>query len=788
MKESLFTTPHKDYETNFALDAQREMDHRDAIKSFRSSASIESILPRMSMMDDLQAIRKVRSSVFKPTSEKPKVKQQGIHYLGKISEKDLRFVSRCAQMILRKNVLSTVNDGIPQNMYQKNPQPLSLCILDSETEQIGNYLIKKYICNSKLGGTDSSDCPDIKDIQGPLELIQKVKMSKGTTIQRRRIKANVQKTEKQVIEEKRLKEMKKLNKLTMHCSSVMNTCQAIVNPDCSKPDSNKSKGMRDSIAYVLSHRIERENPPPPKETAAAMVVRRSRQLQEDGLIYFQCSNIPTTASKKVKVVTVEFAGVKFWASVKSGREFLNLIQKAVFSSIFKDFRNTNHIIICEEKYSFTPDTFKALTREKRESSEAVDVSHLKTSEEMLSMETYSRSALIRTAQGKKLASSFLAANINEIKLDRKCTVDIDSEFLLSECLCTDKLHHETTPCKQHAVPVQAVFGEDGGHIETKKLTTIRQRKGEAELAQTDWLPFIFPELDEDDAVLGYVTSGDIDALPIHILAVAEYWPRLPNKTFKNDVFLLLKKPKKDMKPDLYCITKIVETLEIENTNPDIGVIVAFILCIGGNDYIPKFHGISHLQWMKAIVENKTYCDNLFLIMRHEHTHAIESISVNEEVYVRILKDLYCPKKLQSGNLTYEEVRQMSIKLPGKEMKIPQQWLPPLSAIQKILCLIQSQLDYLLTVCKPEADLPDFIGNGGLRRTKEGDIVYDLGEDVRYNNENELTTIPEDVLQERIGHVSRIIRQRNKKRDLSESPQKEDSRRGAKRIPSTSTPR
>ena len=138
------------------------------------------------------------------------------------------------------------------------------------------------------------------------------------------------------------------------------------------------------------------------------------------------------------------------------------------------------------------------------------------------METYSRSALIRTAQGKKLASSFLAANINEIKLDRTCTVDIDSEFLLSECLCTDKLHHEKTPCKQHAVPVQAVFGEDGGHIEMKKLTTIRQRKGEAELASSDWLPFIFPELDEDDAVLGYVTSGDNDALSIHILAVAEY--------------------------------------------------------------------------------------------------------------------------------------------------------------------------------------------------------------------------------------------------------------------------
>ena len=258
------------------------------------------------------------------------------------------------------------------------------------------------------------------------------------------------------------------------------------------------------------------------------------------------------------------------------------------------------------------------------------------------------------------------------------------------------------------------------------------------------MPYIVPDLEEDDSVLGYVTSGDIDALPIHILAVSEYWPRLPNKKFKNDVFLLLKKPKKDMKPDLYCITKIVETLEIENTNSDIGVITAFVLCIGGNDYIPKFYGISHLQWMKAIIENKTCCDNLFLIARQEHTHAIESISVNEDVYISILKDLYCPKRLRGRNLTYEEVRQMSIKLPGKEVKIPQQWLPPLSAIRKVLCLIKSQIDYLLTVCKPEADLPDFIGNGGLRGTKEGDIIYDLGEDVRYNNENELTTIPEDL--------------------------------------------
>ena len=52
--------------------------------------------------------------------------------------------------------------------------------------------------------------------------------------------------------------MKKLNKLKLHCSSVMNTCQAIVNPDGPKRETNKSKGMRDAMTYVLCHKHELE--------------------------------------------------------------------------------------------------------------------------------------------------------------------------------------------------------------------------------------------------------------------------------------------------------------------------------------------------------------------------------------------------------------------------------------------------------------------------------------------------------------------------------------------------
>ena len=65
MKESLFTTPHKEFGSHFTLAAKGEIDHQDAIKCFRSSASIESIIPRMSVKDDLLAIQKKMSLIYK---------------------------------------------------------------------------------------------------------------------------------------------------------------------------------------------------------------------------------------------------------------------------------------------------------------------------------------------------------------------------------------------------------------------------------------------------------------------------------------------------------------------------------------------------------------------------------------------------------------------------------------------------------------------------------------------------------------------------------------------------
>ena len=211
-----------------------------------------------------------------------------------------------------------------------------------------------------------------------------------------------------------------------------------------------------------------------------------------------------------------------------------------------------------------------------------------------------------------------------------------------------------------------------------------------------------------------------------------------------------------MMPDLYCITKMVERLEAQSTNRNIGIIVSLALCIGGNDYIPKFYEVTHLQWMMIIMEDQYYTNQIFKIDRNSQTNAVERVTLNEDLYIRLLMKIYCPKHLDHEKLSCEEIRQISIKLPEKPTRDPQKWHSPLSANKKVMCLIQSQIDYLLTACKPDAYLPDFIGNGGLRKTKEGDNMYDFGADVRYTHENELIMIPGEIMKKRLRDSRMLI--------------------------------
>ena len=89
-----------------------------------------------------------------------------------------------------------------------------------------------------------------------------------------------------------------------------------------------------------------------------------------------------------------------------------------------------HLVICEEKYKFTPDDFKAATRAQRKVTTSYSISHLITSEEVLSDVKFDKPSLVSTAEGKSIASTYLAKNIEALDIKENIIIDIDSELLL----------------------------------------------------------------------------------------------------------------------------------------------------------------------------------------------------------------------------------------------------------------------------------------------------------------------------------------------------------------------
>ena len=59
------------------------------------------------------------------------------------------------------------------------------------------------------------------------------------------------------------------------------------------------------------------------------------------------------------------------------------------------------------------------------------------------------------------------------------------------------------------------------------LESVKQRKGEAEMAVVDWLIECQGQLDPGQAAVSIVSSGDIDAVYIHLHTINRLWNRDP---------------------------------------------------------------------------------------------------------------------------------------------------------------------------------------------------------------------------------------------------------------------
>ena len=664
----------------------------------------------------------------------------------------MRHAFRLAELILRRKALSINEDSIPSNMYIPVPSPLDTVILDRESLDVGRFMLHRFLVAQGMFGLKEEDALDIKDISGSPSFISRAKRSKGVTIKRiNKVKKIVPRSQTQAKEEARQTKLVKEAKTRQSQTSFMNTCQAIVSHDCRKLKVSKSLQVPRAIVETLSICLGKE---------LCSFEEQMRLLTSMNLVLTKVESLPDIITHPVKVIPIEFAGVKFHTNSPS--HYIKYAQDTVLNSLLWKFPRVKRLIICEEKYHYTPDVFKGPTRAQRTSVSKASIVHLKKAEEAGKVAKFTRKFVTTTAEGKNMIGIYLASNVRKLTLNRDITLDIDSELNVQGCSCKAKL----CQCNTFTNPVRCIFNKK--QLQSQVILDIKQRKGEGEQAQIDWLIGAKEDLEEGEGVASVLTSGDIDGVVNHIFSVSLLWPRKDDGSFKHPVFVILQKQKF---MDVYNITGIIELLEGHFKEPNIAAKVAVILCMGGNDYMLRYQGITHTKIVKEFLKNDAVRHNL-LSFDKEPPH------VSVAYYKMLVKHLYCPSSLDPTKLSVEDIRQISIKPPGKIIRPTLSWMPPETVLDKMANLLDLQVQYLLTAGDSEALLPDFKSCGIFKET-EGGIEYDFGPDSHIDI-NSAVTCDQDRLKESIEHA-KIKQGGRKRKDPPRTP------RGPNKKPMTSTP-
>ena len=729
MKQTLFTTPIKASTRNFSTDTKREMDHLDVLKGFRSGSTVSSVSVRMSLIDSLnQTVQKKEASKSILDDDK----------LGwKINEVDESHIYPTAGLILRRKGISLEESNVPINVYTQKPVMLPTSILDECSLDVGKFLVMRFMAKERLFDITEKDIPSDSSINAPQELISRAKRSRGITL-RRTLKSKVKqaKTDKEMKEEKRKKIVEKETKVLDSLSSANNACQALLKPDSSKRKVIKSLGMQRALKNIVCKCLD-------SSTRAG----NSSQYMQLCLDY-----IPKHIYSTMSICSIEFAGFKFKSGkIKSGKEYMQTAEMFL-NSIVSHSPVLSKIIVCEEKYSFTPDDLKANTRMQRISHKDSDIDHLKSGPRILSESCFNKDVLTKTDTGKRLVSTYLAQNVQCMKFNKNINIIVDSEMHTNSCTCL-----EACSCPNYCTPIECFFDnsiQDKSQL-ARPITTVKQCKGEAEMSVADWLVALQGEQADGTSAVCFVTSGDIDAVYIHLYVVSKFWKRTEEGKFKNPLHVILQK--KGPKYDVYNITAMVELFENSFRDRNIGMKVAFCLCMGGNDFIPKCDQLSHDMMLKTVLQTPIYRDHLFMFEDNV-------VKVNKDCFVDLYRRIYCPAKLRNTNIPYDEVRTMSIckrtdptKKSGYSTADSKKWLPPKSAIEKLSDLVQLQIKYLETAGIHDAPLPNFLNCGCLTKTAAGEIEYDFGPDAHFESISDLpdmSSLPERKKRQRIGNTPR----------------------------------
>ncbi|CAC5381867.1 unnamed protein product [Mytilus coruscus] len=267
----------------------------------------------------------------------------------------------------------------------------------------------------------------------------------------------------------------------------MNMCESLVKPDCSKPKVMKSQGIQEALISMLAD----------------------------------------LKSEKKDLITL-------------GIQYIRYVQNAVLKNIVQSLPNLEKVVLCEEKYSFTPDHFKAATHQQRKAKEKLTISHLRDPDAAINAATFRKDDIITTREGKSLISKFLSANAVDLRIDANVILDIDSELNLQRIQCQ---HGEHCTCEYYTTPIRCIFKKSHQQPIVQDLITVSQKKGEAEMAQIDWLLDERSKLSPSMSACSILTSGDIDAIPIHLYSLSKKWPQV-NGRYSQTVSVILQKPHK----------------------------------------------------------------------------------------------------------------------------------------------------------------------------------------------------------------------------------------------------
>ena len=189
--------------------------------------------------------------------------------------------------------------------------------------------------------------------------------------------------------------------------------------------------------------------------------------------------------------------------------------------------------------------------------------------------------------------------------------------------------------------------------------------------------------------------------------------------------------------------------------------IALSMCIGGNDCLPKLHGLSHEKLLIEIVHTPGALHSIVRYTYDKDTGKPVIGVINEDVFSDIIKRLYCPSNISAEAMNLELVRQMSIKPPYNEFRHPARWMPPKSALLKVSKLINCHIAYMMTVSKPDAPLPKFLEYGCLKKDDKRKVQYDFGNDIKVDNLQRLLTIGEAELKINVKDAVKVRKKRQR---------------------------